>query len=856
MDKMSNGSGSSSSSSGSGSGLAELVQRVQSQAEVQPSVVVSGGRITSGTTRTISQAQRRIFERTQAQKAKLKELGLTGAIPTGLKQAEFERRVEMELASRAVVTPTVTKEKLIERRIPDIKEVLIKGDPIFKQTLRRKQREQMIQLDPSIAAEQRVKQQLAPIQQTISVISEPKISFETQEKLLSVKKPSGVIEIAKPTGGELLLSPESVIRREIREEPKITRKVERALLGLREVGLEKEQPLLIAAGTAIAVPTAIISTTIKSPAKAVEGFVFAPAQLLVNPQKFLQSKTTTGRIAEIAGTLIGSQAFFAPIKGAIGKAIKARKEAVFKRITAIPQEQKSPFILVGKKGEIIRGKQTIISKKIIPEKRALIKVKKSQQQTQLKFEKSFKDVLVPKKMTAIERAEFIIKKAPKPKVKKGLFGDVVKEGVQQEIIEFSIKKAKVISPAKVKAITQSQLLKVTKGQPLGRPKFLGLTKKEFQIKLLDKKLKPTPRPSFAKVTESGKVLSLVKPETQLKFKFPVKKLTKAERIGLARKTIPKGEPRLMALEKFLKSKRGQVLVRPETILKPFKEGAKLLRPTSQLGKRSVGKISLIPTIVVFPPPSNSLQTPEQLSAVRIIKSQKVSKVQLKRKIPSKIKESIVSQKKITERKPKEITKVALGSISITTPLLSQQSSLGQETIPKTIQESISIEKPIVRQIPTPVIPKPLPTLSPPFLEKGKSKKQPTTKKEKKVPAYDVFVKKALLKKGKIRESRGYTKANRKKLTKEEAINLGARLTDTYFNRSFKVRKTKKTVKPKAVRLNRGLLGKFRTAKRNSNIFVEKTIHAIDSFQEKQGIPFKAARLRRAGLINNKRSKFL
>jgi len=48
--------------------------------------------------------------------------------------------------------------------------------------------------------------------------------------------------------------------------------------------------------------------------------------------------------------------------------------------------------------------------------------------------------------------------------------------------------------------------------------------------------------------------------------------------------------------------------------------------------------------------------------------------------------------------------------------------------------------------------------------------------------------------------------------------------------------------------------KFRKKKGTRRIHTEKTKYAIDSYQEKQGIPYESARLRKAGLLISKPRK--
>ncbi len=118
--------------------------------------------------------------------------------------------------------------------------------------------------------------------------------------------------------------------------------------------------------------------------------------------------------------------------------------------------------------------------------------------------------------------------------------------------------------------------------------------------------------------------------------------------------------------------------------------------------------------------------------------------------------------------------------------------------------------------------------------------------------YDVYVKRKRFKKGKGSfRSRGFKKANEEPVSREAALGLGASAVDTFTNRSFFIEKTTKEIKVRRQDLInrwRALRRKFRSSKKKPNVIVERTQFAIDSFEEKQGIPFEAARLRKAGLL--------
>jgi len=112
----------------------------------------------------------------------------------------------------------------------------------------------------------------------------------------------------------------------------------------------------------------------------------------------------------------------------------------------------------------------------------------------------------------------------------------------------------------------------------------------------------------------------------------------------------------------------------------------------------------------------------------------------------------------------------------------------------------------------------------------------------KVQAYNVYVKaaQAKLAKGRYR-SRGYTRANKEPLTRAAAINRLASILDTYTNRSGYVRATNARVARSNEAIG-SLIRKFRANKRGG--LTERTSFAIDSFEEKQGIPYEAARRRK------------
>ena len=91
-------------------------------------------------------------------------------------------------------------------------------------------------------------------------------------------------------------------------------------------------------------------------------------------------------------------------------------------------------------------------------------------------------------------------------------------------------------------------------------------------------------------------------------------------------------------------------------------------------------------------------------------------------------------------------------------------------------------------------------------------------------------------------SRGYEKANQEALTQNAAKGLGASITDRYTNASYVIKKAKQAATPNPMLESTWNSLKDRFTARG-NRFIEKTKHRISSYEEKQGIPYEAQRLR-------------
>ena len=105
----------------------------------------------------------------------------------------------------------------------------------------------------------------------------------------------------------------------------------------------------------------------------------------------------------------------------------------------------------------------------------------------------------------------------------------------------------------------------------------------------------------------------------------------------------------------------------------------------------------------------------------------------------------------------------------------------------------------------------------------------------------LFLKKTLLKKGKGKyKGMGFEQVAGE-FTKSEAIGMGIKLTGESAKQSFYIKPTggtiEGTIRPELEDIKRRLLYRYRTAKKNANIYIQKVQYAISSRQEKLEIPF-------------------
>lgn len=170
----------------------------------------------------------------------------------------------------------------------------------------------------------------------------------------------------------------------------------------------------------------------------------------------------------------------------------------------------------------------------------------------------------------------------------------------------------------------------------------------------------------------------------------------------------------------------------------------------------------------------------------------------------------------------------------------QAPRIKERALPKLKAKQIGITMPKVR-VPSPIPVLKVPVLGLPIWLGGVKEKAVVDAGQ----GFNVFAKRHATKKGKR-----LVKLNKRILTRQSALGLGARAVDQTVSQEFRIKKAKG--KPKSIdEYSWGLLShKFRPRikkkkyVRDPNLFIEKRKHAIDTFGELQGITVKGWKARR------------
>ena len=288
---------------------------------------------------------------------------------------------------------------------------------------------------------------------------------------------------------------------------------------------------------------------------------------------------------------------------------------------------------------------------------------------------------------------------------------------------------------------------------------------------------------------------------------------------------------------------------PKVMQKQFQYS--LMGQRSKLIEKLLQKqISIVEPMQLQLPKEVGVVRPMQSIMEKFIQSQPIVSMQLPVSFAVQRSKSIqkLLQRQIPIIKPMQLQKIKqVGVVKTFQPTVERAIQLQhlvslQLPVSLQLQKTVSVVKPKPITLPKfkPISPKPLKVKGFKLIGLG------FFKKRKKVPGFFVFVK-----------EKGYFKASSEAMPKNEALAFGASLVDNSTARGFKLVKAKKLVAPSLLPKPL-LLGKFRRAKRNRKVFVEKSTFAIDSWGELQGITAKGLlrlkQLRELGLPVKKRKK--
>lgn len=242
-----------------------------------------------------------------------------------------------------------------------------------------------------------------------------------------------------------------------------------------------------------------------------------------------------------------------------------------------------------------------------------------------------------------------------------------------------------------------------------------------------------------------------------------------------------------------------------------------------------------------------IRVPKQVSLQVPVSAQKQFAKQLQKAVPVQVTPPIQVAPPVQVAPPIQLAP----PVAITAPI--QVTPPVQITPPVLVTPPVFVA-PTALQLPLPA-PLPLPTPTPvpfPLMAKLEEPVVPLERPPEKVQGYHAQVRSKMREKAKGRFFRAS-----KALPKNEALDVGSELVDNSVARSFRLRKAKQSV-PRSLAPVPLRLGKFRRAKKERGVFVEKSRHAIDSIGELQGITakglLKLRKMRAAGIPISKKKR--
>ncbi len=598
--------------------------------------------------------------------------------------------------------------------------------------------------------------------------------------------------------------------------------------GTIELGEEVGEQLPVTRGfLAIGVGLAGLSIVLPVVAQVVASPVVAFIGIEVLKTTVTGEPPTIGRGIE-TGVQVG---VFELIGKGTQRVVGAIKEVRFEKKIALKPEQKTKQFLLEEAKRIeptleqarraaAIGRQKILPKDIVASKPTRVEIPTFKPRV-----RAIRQKTIPE----------IAKEFPPTPTRKGFFGRIADEGFGVAQIKDIAARARLEQQAAISKLTQEQIAFITKKGPI-KPaisKFVGLAegKKVDFAKLIKAGEPPKPIRVIPKtrplITETGRIIR-PRETTQLRFRFAEREVTVTERIARIEAEIPKTDIRRITLVRFLKGKKGGILLETKFIEKGILELEKF---GEQIAEFSTEFVTIPPTVEIFPTsllPIGTLLGRKQEERIK-------TRFDI-RFIPDIIQEQAVKAKQIEKQAIKSRQEI----IQETKPIIFEQfiPTLREEAKLKKDIIIIPVIEPITEQVPiqriTPRVEKKVVKEE----EEGIVPKLPILEFEeipaKKIRGFDSFVKV----KGEFK------KLNRVPLLGNTALNLALRVADQTPSVTAKVRPSGFTRQKFDESIDQSLLAKFEKRKDIEDkgfVHVEKNKFRIDSIGELIDIQRRGAR---------------
>ena len=419
---------------------------------------------------------------------------------------------------------------------------------------------------------------------------------------------------------------------------------------------------------------------------------------------------------------------------------------------------------------------------------------------------------------------------------KGLKAKTTIEGkIVQDIKANTI--IKIVKTKRGGKIIRTKRVRITKKQLTPKEKRLfALAKKELKTKKkvvieeqrrISVNLKPKKKPKILKKVKVPKKKKVSKPKRKVKSLKQIKEerlknLAKARKAKKLKKRKPIKAFPGVRVRGGRRARQKQILEEDEFV-SPFLKGREVARvPTKITPEARPRVVGVMPKVGV------------KVTPIKVTKPKAVSVTKPKVKVKPKVKPKIKPKRAVKPRRV-ILSKRAIRQRAIRVAKAKRIEKAKKKALAKQKQRAKLKRKARLKRK---AITKPI------RKKKGKRRVKKIKKRKKEKKGFDVFVKE----KGKFK------KVNKFPRTRTDAKAIGMFATDNTPSATFKLKKAKRKPirKTKNKRTVQRLRRKFRKKKKNK--FIEKRKHRIDTKGEKRGIPLKALRLRKLGLIESKKRK--